>query len=75
MAATLQQYPTTFLMIALYDNPTAKSFPWENGFTRAQVVQELQNRSGEGDVSQIVSSKAVVGTDNGTTVTDKKHIK
>jgi hypothetical protein len=62
MAASLQQYSTTYLMGALYANPFAQSFPWENGFTRAQVLTELNNRSGQGDVSQIISALPNVGT-------------
>jgi hypothetical protein len=74
--ATLQQYTTTYLMNALYTNPTATTFPWENGFSRTQILTELSNRSGQGDSSQIVSNLPLVGTTDGnSTVNDKRHIK
>jgi hypothetical protein len=68
MAASLSQYTTTYLMNALYTNPTAQTFPWENGFTRAQILTELANRSGQNDVSQIVSASS-------KSVTNKSQIR
>lgn len=78
MAATLQQLPTTFLMLALYDNPSAQTFPWNlagqsGDVTRTQVLTELSNRSGQNDSSQIVSAKTTpVGTTNGSPVVNGK---
>jgi hypothetical protein len=68
--ATLQQLPTTFLMQVLFSNPTAQSFPWSvqgisGSPSRAQLLNELANRSGEGDSSQIIG-------DVGTTTTGSK---
>ena len=72
MAATLKQYSTVYLVQALYSNPYAQSFPWENGLTRTQVVTELNKRSGENDVTQIVSALPAVGTVTGATTASKK---
>lgn len=71
--ASLHQYTTTFLMNALYTNPTAQTFPWENGITRAQIRTELANRSGENDSSEIVSNLTSVGTTDGATTANNKN--
>jgi hypothetical protein len=90
MAATLQQLPTTFLMNALYCNPSAATFSWNisgqtGPVTRSQVLSELANRSGQGDSSQIVSnqiqpnatnSASTANTKSGAAgVTDKSQLK
>ena len=74
--ATLQQISTTVLMRTLYENPNAPTFPWNIGgatfVTRIAILNELANRSGQNDVSQIVSALPAVGTSDGATTTSGK---
>ena len=74
MAATLQQYTTSHLVAALYQNPTAQTFPWENTFTRAQIIAELTNRSGQNVTLQVTSNLSAVGTASGSKTVSKSVI-
>ena len=63
--AKLKTYTTCFLVGALYQNPHAQSFPWEGGFTRAQVLKEVDSRSEKHVVFQLTSNLPEVGTRTG----------
>jgi hypothetical protein len=77
--ATLQQFTTTQLIASLYDNPNAQTFPWNiqgivGAPTRAQLLAELANRSGEQNV--IVSGSASTkGTSVGSGTSSRTQIK
>jgi hypothetical protein len=74
MAATLHQYTTSHLVAALYQNPAAQTFPFENGVTRQAIVNELASRSGQNCVMQVTSNLPAVGTASGSKTVSKSVI-